>query len=119
MPVRPKPTGLSSGALHVLLALAEGERHGYAIMQEVARLTDGAVSLGPGTLYEAIARLEGPELLTAVPPGPGERRPTGRRPYRLTRTGRSLLRSELVRLNALVGWARRRGLVPGLPGGER
>ena len=57
----PKP--LSPSVLHIMLALADGARHGYSIKQEVESRTDGAVRLGPGTLYEAIQRLEDAGLI--------------------------------------------------------
>jgi DNA-binding PadR family transcriptional regulator len=92
--------------IHILLALADGERHGYAIKQEVERQTDGAIRLGPGTLYEAIQRLEQSELIEeADAPRGGESDRKPRRYYRLTRQGWTLLKTEIGRLERLVAVA--------------
>ena len=90
--------------LHMLLALADGDRHGYGIKQEVERQTEGAVRLGPGTLYEAIQRLELTGLITEVdaPPQDDDR---PRRYYRLTRQGWAVLREEIDRLQRLLDHA--------------
>ena len=93
---------LTPGALHILLALAGGERHGYAIMQETARLSDGAVRLGPGTLYGAITRLE--EYDWIRPLDSDERR----RPYRLTPAGRRQLQEQIAGLSQIVKTAQGR-----------
>ena len=87
--------------LHILLALADGDRHGYGIKQEVERHTEGGIRLGPGTLYEAIQRLAQSELITEVdaPPAADDRR---RRFYRLTRHGWTVLRDEVNRLQRLL-----------------
>ena len=69
----PDPTPLAPAHLHILLALLEGERHGYAIMQSVERITDGATRMGPGTLYGAIKRLLEAGLVEEC----GERAPAG------------------------------------------
>jgi DNA-binding PadR family transcriptional regulator len=58
---------LSLPVLHIMLVLAGGARHGYAIKQEVEARTDGAIRLGPGTLYEAIQRLEDARLIEQAP----------------------------------------------------
>jgi DNA-binding PadR family transcriptional regulator len=87
--------------LHMLLALADGNRHGYGIKQEVERHTDGAVRLGPGTLYEAIQRLEQTGLIVEVDaPAQDDERP--RRFYRLTKQGWGVLREEIDRLQRLL-----------------
>lgn len=102
-----RPSGLPTAALHVLLGLADGPRHGYAIKQEVERVTRGGIRLGPGTLYEAIARLEAQGLIEEAPdPGADEAAGAPRRTYKLTRTGLALARAEVERLDALVDWAR-------------
>ena len=114
-------TALTPAAFHILLALADGEHHGYAIMQEVAALTEGKVTLGPGTLYRSIKTLLADGLIeeTAERPDPAlddERR----RYYRLTQRGRGLAETEAARLAALVRVARARQLLPEtavLPGG--
>jgi DNA-binding PadR family transcriptional regulator len=87
---------LSPQVLHLLLVLADGERHGYGIMQEVEARTAGEVRLGPGTLYGAIRRLREDGLIEERP-GADERR----RNYRLTSFGRSVARLEVERLEAL------------------
>lgn len=90
--------------LHMLLALADGDLHGYGIKQLVERQTDGMVKLGPGTLYEALQRLEQSSLIVEVdPPAQDDERP--RRFYRLTRQGWSVLREEIDRLQRLLDHA--------------
>jgi DNA-binding PadR family transcriptional regulator len=90
--------------LHMLLALAEGDLHGYGIKQNVERQTDGGVKLGPGTLYEALQRLEQTGLITEVDQ-PGQEDERTRRFYRLTRQGWSTLREEIDRLQRLLDHA--------------
>ena len=92
---------LSPQVLHILLALADGECHGYGIMQEVEERTGGEVRLGPGTLYGAIRRLREDGLIEEQP-GPDERR----RIYRLTSYGREVARLEVERLEALYAAAK-------------
>src|SRR5262245_61889050 len=94
---------LPSASLHILLALRDGERHGYALMREVERLSDGAVTMGPGTLYGAIKRLLADELIeeTAERPDP-ELDDQRRRYYRLTGIGEGVCSAELERLSKLV-----------------
>lgn len=92
---------LSPQVLHILLALADGELHGYGIMQEVEQRTNGTVKLGPGTLYGAIRRLREDELIEERP-GTYERR----RNYRLTAFGRRVARAEVERLEALYASAK-------------
>src|SRR5436190_4071489 len=99
--------------LHILVALADGERHGYAIMQDVAALTAGAVRLGPGTLYGSIKRMLHDGLIEELDERPDpEEDDVRRRYYRITPRGRRLARAELGRLAALVRHARAAGLVP-------
>lgn len=112
MPARPPASllPLPPAFAHILIALADGERHGYAIMQEVRRLTDGTVVMGPGTLYGAVKRLLEFGLIeeSAERPDPGmddERR----RYYRITRFGERVLRAETGRLSMLVRVARAKG----------
>ena len=111
---------LTPVALNVLLALADGERHGYGIMLEVRERTGGRVRLGPGTLYGAIKRLKEGGLIeeSGQRPDPGEA-PDGeapdderRRYYRLTGFGGEVLAAEVERLDALVRAARRKGAFP-------
>jgi DNA-binding PadR family transcriptional regulator len=98
---------LTPAGLHILLSLSEGERHGYGIKLEVERRTGGTLRLGPGTLYEAIHRMERAGWIERRP-GPDPRR----RAYRLTPRGRDRMRGELERLDAIVRFARSRELLP-------
>jgi DNA-binding PadR family transcriptional regulator len=102
---------MSPAALHILMALAEGERHGYAVKQEIEERTGGSLVLGPGTLYEAIHRMlrDGwVEEATALPPDADGRR----KYYRITALGRHEMEAELQRLDRLVEDARSRRLIP-------
>jgi DNA-binding PadR family transcriptional regulator len=90
----------SEPALLILLSLAEGDKHGYAMMTDIRQMS--GVQVGPGTLYGAIARLEERGL---IEPLPSDDR---RRPYRLTEQGRSVLGHEMERLERVVGTGRRR-----------
>lgn len=94
---------LPSATLHILVALSGGEKHGYAIMSDVERLSDGAVRMGPGTLYGSIKRLLADGLIeeTAERPDPSldDQR---RRYYRLTGLGERVCAAELGRLQALI-----------------
>jgi DNA-binding PadR family transcriptional regulator len=98
---------LTSAQFHILLTLAEGERHGYGIMQEILHRTGGAVELGPGTLYRSIKQLLGRRLITEVAPDtPAEPEADGRRrSYALTPSGRARTAEEAQRLQDLVRWA--------------
>lgn len=103
---------LTPAVLHILLALAGSELHGYAIMQEVARLTDGRLRLGPGTLYRSIRGMleEGLIEEAAERPDPAlddERR----RYYRLTDFGQRVGQAEMERLARLVDVAQARRLL--------
>lgn len=107
---------LSLPVLHILLALSEGAKHGYAIKLAVEERTEGAIRLGPGTLYEAIQRLEEGGLISEADSGdPVNGQEAQRRYYRLTQRGWSALRKEIDQLGRLVDRARahprlRRGL---------
>jgi DNA-binding PadR family transcriptional regulator len=105
---------LTPATLHVLLALADGEKHGYAIIKEVGRRTGGEVSLGAGTLYALMKRLLADGLIveTVERPDPSlddERR----RYYRLAPFGRDVAVAEVRRLEGIVAHARNLRLVPG------
>ena len=100
---------LTPAVLHILLALADGEKHGYAIMQEADRLSGGQVAMGPGTLYGSIKRMLQAGLIVEIDerPEPGlddERR----RYYRLTDFGSRVLGAEARRLENLLAAARRK-----------
>jgi DNA-binding PadR family transcriptional regulator len=106
---------LTPVALNVLLALADGERHGYGIMLEVRERTGGKVRLGPGTLYGAIKRLKEGGVIEESGEGPDPGAPAGderRRYYRLTGFGARVLAAEVERLDGLVRAARRKGAFP-------
>lgn len=94
---------LSPAAFHILVALAEGKKHGYAIMKEVAAATSGEVQLNPGTLYTTIKRLLEDDLIqeTAAPSNT-ESSDERRRYYALTPLGRRAARNELERLRGLI-----------------
>jgi DNA-binding PadR family transcriptional regulator len=110
---RARQAPLTPAVFHILLALADGERHGYAIMREVAQQSGGRARLGPGTLYGSIRRLLEDGLIeeTEARPDPAlddERR----RYYRLTPSGRRVAEVEAARLDGLARAARARGLLP-------
>ena len=100
---------LTSAVVHVLLSLAGGERHGYGILKEVLRQTQGQVRLGPGTLYGTLQRLMECGWVAEGPPRAVDER---RRYYRLTQSGREALKAEVERLDALVRVAREQHIVP-------
>ena len=106
---------LPTAVFHILVALADRERHGYSIMQDVAARTGGKVQLSAGTLYSSIRRMleQGviEELAESPDPSSTDER---RRYYRLTRFGKRVAAAEVERLNALVQQARATGLVRGL-----
>jgi DNA-binding PadR family transcriptional regulator len=110
---------LPTATLHILLALRDGEKHGYAIMREAEEMSDGTLKLGPGTLYGSIKRMLADGLIeeTDERPDPGldDQR---RRYYRLTGLGERVSVAEVERLRALVerasGRARARARQPRL-----
>jgi len=120
---------LTPFAFQVLLALADGERHGYAIIKEVEERSGGTVKLRTGTLYTLLQRLleeqliaqpdsatgevltpgpQDPRTPTGQPAGPAARADSRRRYYRLTALGDAVLRAEAQRLEGLIGDARRK-----------
>ena len=105
---------LTPVVLNVLLALADGERHGYGIMLEVRERTGGKVRLGPGTLYGAIKRLKEGGVIEESGGRSGQRGSDDerRRYYRLTGFGGEVLAAEVERLDGLVRAARRKGAFP-------
>ena len=96
---------LSPAVLHILLSLAGEDRHGYGIMQEVARQSDGQYRLGPGTLYDNLQKMLRQGLVENAPGTKAGDDPR-RRYYRLTPFGRRLLSAEVVRLESVVREAR-------------
>lgn len=108
---------LTPVVLHILLTLADGERHGYAIAQEIEETTDGQIRMGPGTLYGSIQRMLTASLIEETPHR--QRAATDderRRYYRMTAAGRRTLELELQRLARVVRLARSKRLLrdPGL-----
>jgi DNA-binding PadR family transcriptional regulator len=112
----PKPSSLlplPPATFHILMAVADQDRHGYAIIQEVAARTDGSVKLSAGTLYRSIQRMLEQGLLVEVDerPAPDED-DERRRYYRITDFGTAVARAEVSRLNDLVRLARAHGFSP-------
>jgi DNA-binding PadR family transcriptional regulator len=106
---------------HILLALADGERHGYGIMQDVARQTGNALQLGPGTLYGCLKRMLAARLVEESGERPDPQLDDERRRYyRMTALGRETARAEAQRLAAAVNAARSRRLFekPSVAGGK-
>lgn len=107
------PLPLPPATFHILLALTDQDRHGYAIIQDVEARTEGELRLSAGTLYRSIARMVEQGLIAEV-----SRRPAAhldderRRYYRITPFGTSVARAEMARLSQLVRLARARGLTP-------
>src|SRR4029079_12658476 len=103
---------LPPATFHILLALVDRERHGYAIIQDVEARTQGELRMSAGTLYRSIARMVEQGLITEVT----KRRAAGddprRRYYRLTPFGTTVASAEMRRLSQLVRMARARGLKP-------
>ncbi|HUQ43446.1 MAG TPA: PadR family transcriptional regulator, partial [Candidatus Limnocylindria bacterium] len=107
------PPPLSRVAMYILLAIGPEERHGYAIMHEVGRITARAVKLGPGAIYTTIKRLLADGLIEESEERPDpEVDDQRRRYYRLTALGRSVAASEVRRLDALLSSARPWALTP-------
>src|ERR1043165_7400068 len=110
MTKRPNPEEflpLTPAIAHILLALADADRHGYAIMQEIERITDGAVRTGPGTLYGTIKRMIASGLLEEADERPDPEPDDERRRYcRASALGRAVLEAETARMATLVGAAR-------------
>lgn len=105
---------LPTAVFHILIALADRDRHGYSIMQDVSARSDGKVQLSAGTLYSSVRRMleQGliEELAESPDPSSSDER---RRYYRVTRFGRRVAAAEVARLDALVRQARVTGLVRG------
>jgi DNA-binding PadR family transcriptional regulator len=105
---------LPAATFHILMALAEDDRHGYGIILDVAASTDGALKLSPGTLYRSIQRMleQGLILETRDRPAPAED-DERRRYYRITPFGKAVARAEAQRLSQLLRLARASGFAPG------
>lgn len=111
---------LTPAVFHILLALADGEKHGYAIMREIRAHTEGTMRMGPGTLYGSIQRMlkdglviEADERAQSVEPNAAARSEERRRYYRLTGFGQRVMQAEANRLEQLVRVARRKQVLPG------
>ena len=104
---------LQSATFHILLALADEDRHGYAIIQDVAARTGGAIRLSAGTLYRSIQRMVEQGLIAETDDRPvPEEDDERRRYYRITPLGTTAAKAEVLRLANLVKLARARGLAP-------
>jgi DNA-binding PadR family transcriptional regulator len=102
---------LTNAMFHVLLALADGDKHGYAILKEVEMRTNGEVQLGTGTLYGIIKRLLLNDMITEVRNAGGKNDDPRRRYYKLTEIGRNTAITEAKRLEKLVADARSKRLI--------
>ncbi|MBF8257461.1 MAG: PadR family transcriptional regulator, partial [Anaerolineales bacterium] len=106
---------LTPAVFHILLALADGEKHGYAIMQEVEEVTEGKVQMGPGTLYGSIKRMLAAGLIEESDDRPDPMLDDERRRYyRPTGLGRNVLRQETERMAELMALARRKRVLAGI-----
>ena len=105
---------LPPATFHILLALVDQDRHGYAIIQDVEARTEGELRLSAGTLYRSVARMVEQGLITEVARrlAAGRTDDERRRYYRITPFGTAVARAEMRRLTQLVRLARARGLTP-------
>ncbi len=108
MPTPSVDSRVTPAMLHILLALAEEELHGYGIMQTIEDRTKGAVEIGPGTLYRTLGHLLERGLIRELPSGQGNRKT-----YAITPAGREVARGEAERLSLLVAWANDSSLLQG------
>lgn len=115
IPDQPAPDSffpLHRDTFHILVSLADRERHGYSVMQDVAERTNGALRLSPSTLYASIKRLLSQGLIEELAERPDPKHDDERRRYyRLTRLGRRVAVAEAVRLQRLLADARATGLL--------
>jgi DNA-binding PadR family transcriptional regulator len=103
---------LPPATFHILLALSDGERHGYAIIQEVEARTNGELRLSAGTLYRSVARMAEQGLIAEVTRRAAKNDDQRRRYYRITPFGTAVARAEMRRLTQLVRIARASGVMP-------
>jgi DNA-binding PadR family transcriptional regulator len=104
---------LPTAVFHILVALADRDRHGYSIMQDVAARTGAKVRLSAGTLYSSIRRMLEQGLVEELSESPDpESQDERRRYYRLTRLGRQVAIADARRLNDMLSQARETGLIP-------
>ena len=107
---------LTPAVFHILLALADGEKHGYAIMKDIESQTDGRLKMGPGTLYGSIKRMLAAGLILEVGERPDpDLNDERRRYYRLTGVGEKMVSAESQRLEKAVMTARQKHVLPCLP----
>jgi DNA-binding PadR family transcriptional regulator len=106
---------MSEAMFHVLVSLADGDRHGYSIMKEVSERTNGSVQLSTGTLYGIVKRLLAEGMIAEPRRRGGDAGERRRRQYTLTPFGRAVARAEAARLHRLVAAARAASLIPGRP----
>lgn len=105
---------LTPAVLQILLALLDQERHGYGIMQEVGRQTDGAMQMGPGTLYGSLKRMLAAGLIEESDERPDPALDDERRRYyRITGVGRQVVRDEIARLDRVMRVARQKQVLAG------
>lgn len=97
---------LSPAVFHVLISLADGDRHGYAVIKDVAERSGGAVRLGAGTLYAIVKRLLQDDLIVEMTAAASDTDDQRRRYYRLTPLGRKVARAEVERLEQAAALAR-------------
>ena len=110
---------LTPAVFHILLALADGEKHGYSIMQEVTRITNGSIQMGPGTLYGTIKRMLESRLIEETDERPDPNRDDERRRYyRLTSFGERVAQAEAGRLALLPVQRRSRAAQAHRPQGD-
>lgn len=108
---------LTPAVFHILLALADGEKHGYAIMKEVQKATGGQVTMGPGTLYGSIKRMLAAGLIAETDERPDPTLDDSRRRYyALNGFGRRVLAAESERLAQAVMLAQQKGVIHGQAG---
>ena len=115
MAIAPRPETLlplPTATFHILMSVADGERHGYAIIQDIEARTNGALRLSAGTLYRSIARMVEQGLIGEVAKRRTAADDERRRYYRITPFGTAVARAEMRRLSELVRLARRSGLTP-------
>jgi DNA-binding PadR family transcriptional regulator len=104
---------LTPAVFFILFGLADGEKHGYAIMQTVSRISANQFRMGPGTLYTTIQRLLDLDLIEETEGAGGQSdHEKRRRYYKLTRTGRAVLAADISRMESVVRLARNKKLVP-------
>ena len=104
---------LPPATFHILMAVADEDRHGYAIIQEIATRTGGSLRLSAGTLYRSIQRMLDQDLIVEVHERPApDLDDERRRYYRITKLGTAVARAETRRLQSLLRLARASGFVP-------